>query len=492
MEEWMSRSTLFSRLVLSIGALTLLPGATLAQDSAAAVLKRASAAMGAPSTIRYVGEGTGWSFGQAYAPSAAWPKITVHNQTRTINYATGSMRDEITLSRAEPRGGGGYPLSGQQRNDQYVSGAYAWNVTPGGAAPGPRFVPDRTHQLWMSPHGVINAATRSNATVKWLPVNGKSLAAVSFTEPGRFSATAFINDDYLVERVESRLPDAVLGEVSAVAVYSDYRDFGGVKFPTRIQQSQGGHPTLDLAVKEVQPNTPADIQVPDNVRTATERVNAQKVADGVWFIAGGSHNSVAIEMKDHLVLVEAPLGDYRTAPVIDEVKKLAPGKPIRYMINSHHHFDHSGGVRAAAAEGATIITHASSKPYFERALATPAKILPDQLTRSGKKGAVRGVGDKAMLSDGSRTIELHKIANSIHTDTFLMVYLPKERLLIQADAFTPIPPKAKPPATPNANNVNLIENIERLKLAVDQILPLHGRVVPLADLYTTASRPPPK
>jgi hypothetical protein len=325
-------------------------------------------------------------------PGKAWPKYTVHGQTRTINYATGSMREQMTLSRAEPRGGGGYPLSGQTSLDQYVSGAFAWNQAAAATTPGPRWVADRTHQLWTTPHGVVNAAIRNNATVQWLPANGKSLAAVSFTEPGKFSATAFINDDYLVERVESRLPDAVLGEVSAVTVYSDYRDFGGVKFPGRIEQSQGGFPTLDLAVKEVQANAPADIQVPDNVRTATERVNAQKVADGVWYIAGGSHHSVAIEMKDHVVLVEAPLGDYRMGPVVDEVKKLAPGKPIRYAINSHHHFDHSGGVRAAASEGATIIVRSESKPYFERALATQAKILPDRLTKSGKKGAVRVLG----------------------------------------------------------------------------------------------------
>ena len=96
------------------------------------------------------------------------------------------------------------------------------------------------------------------------------------------------------------------------------------------------------------------------------------------------------------------------------------------------------------------------------------------------------------MSDGARTLELYRIGDSVHTDTFLMVYLPKERLLIEADAFTPACAERQPPATPNANNVNLIDNVERLKLSVDRILPLHGRVVPLADLYTTASRPAPK
>ena len=105
------------------------------------------------------------------------------------------------------------------------------------------------------------------STLRWRTVAGKSQATVSFTEPGLYAATAFINDDYLVERVESRVPDAVLGETEVVTVYSDYRDYGGVKFPARIQQSAGGHPVLDVNVKEVQPNAPADFQVPELVRT---------------------------------------------------------------------------------------------------------------------------------------------------------------------------------------------------------------------------------
>ena len=311
---------------------------------------------------------------------------------------------------------------------------------------------------------------------------------MSFSEPGFFSAIAYLNADYLVERVESRLPDPVLGEVASVTSYMDYRDVGGVKFPGRITQSQGGHPTLDVTVKEVQPNVPADIVVPEAVTKASERVTADKVADGVWFIAGGSHNSVAIEMKDHMVLVEAPLGDLRSAPVFDQVRKLAPGKPIRFVINSHNHFDHTGGVRTAAAEGATIVTQASNKAYFEKALAAKNRIKPDLLSKSGKRANIKTVGDKLDMSDGTRKIEIHRIKDSVHNDSFLMVYLPKEKLLIEADAYTPLPPNAPPPTTPNANHVNLAQNIERLNLAVDQILPLHGRVVPLAELHRTIGR----
>ncbi len=480
-------------LTLSAAALMFVPGTASAVE-AAGVLRRASGVMGTSelNSIRYAAEGIGYTYGQAFEPGKPWPKITVHSQIRTINYDTASMREEITLSRAEPKGGGGYPLAGQQRNDQYLSGDHAWNQTAGAPAPGPRFVADRVHQLWITPHGVIKAAIRNNATLKWRTHNGRSLAAVSFTQPGHFAATAFINEDYLVERIESRLPDPVLGETRAVTRYSDYRDFGGVMFPTRIQQSQGGHAVLEVSVKEVQPNVPADIRVPDAVRNATERVTADKVAEGVWFVAGGSHNSVAVEMKDYLVLVEAPLNDGRSGAVIEQVRKLAPGKPIRYVINSHGHFDHSGGLRAAAAEGATLIVHAGNRAYFERAFAVPNRINPDRLAKSGKKPRFRTVNDKLELGDGTRKLAIHRITGGNHHDAFLMVYLPAQKLLIEADAYTPGPPNAPPPATPNANNVNLVENIERLKLPVERILPLHGRVVPVAALYAATRMTMPR
>ena len=456
------------------------------------MLARASQAMGAAQlkSLRYAGEGEGFTFGQAWLPGGAWPKVTYHSVVRTLDYEAGAMRDEIVLSRAEPRGGGGYPISGQQRNDQFVSGEIAWNVAGGNVAPGPRFVADRVHQLWITPHGALLAARRNNATVQ----AGEGGAQVlSFTQPGRYRAAVTVNAEALVTQVDSTFADPVLGDTQQRTVYSDYRDFDGVKFPTRVRQSSGGHPVLDLTVKDVQPNAAvAALAVPDAARNQAERVTSDKLAEGVWFIAGGSHNSVAIEMADHLILVETPLNDARTQAVIEHVKGLVPAKPIRYAVNSHPHFDHSGGVRAAVAEGATIVTQAANVPYFERVLATPNSVRPDRLAQAGKAARLQGVADKAVMSDATRSVELHRITGSVHNDSFLMIYLPKEKLLIEADAYTPLPPNAPPPATPNPLNVNLIDNIERLQLAVDRILPLHGRVVPAAELYATAGRPAPR
>ena len=459
-----------------------------------AVLARADQAMGGSTlkSIRFAGSGSAGQFGQAYQPGMAWPKTNLTSFARVADYENAALRQDIAQNRAEPTGGGATPLmgTGEQRATGLLRGTSAWNMVGPAPQAAPLTVSGRVHDLWTSPHGIIKAALKNNATAQARNEGGKALTAVSFTQAGMFTATAFINPDNLVERVESVQPNPVMGDTATTTWYSDYKDFGGVKFPTRIRQNMGGFEVLDVTINEVQANQPSQIEVPALVTAAAERVTADKAADGVWFMAGGSHNSVAIEMADHMMLVESPLYDGRAAPVIAEVKKLAPGKGIRYVVNSHHHFDHAGGLRTAAAEGAEIIASAQARPYFERILANPNRISPDAFEKSGRRATVSGVDGKRVFTDGKRVVEVYFIEGSVHAQGFLMVYLPAEKLLIEADAYTPGAPGAAAPAQPNGNNVNLVQNIERLKLSVDRILPLHGRMVPLAELYAMVGRKP--
>lgn len=468
-------------------ALLLVSCASMERDGQA-VLARADAAMGGSQlrTLRYAGSGTGGTFGQAYLPGQAWPRLTISSYAREIDYGNGAMREETARSRAEPNGGGAVPLmgTGEQRTNGLVRGEHAWNLAGTTASAAPLAVSDRVHDLWITPHGVIKAAMKNRATVR----SDGGMSAVSFSEPGRFRAVAWIGADGMVERVESVLPNPVMGDTRVVTRYMDYRDHGGVKFPSRIVQEQGGFPVLDLTVAQVQPNAPVAIELPANVPSFAERAVSEKAADGVWFLAGGSHNSVLIEMKDHLLLVESPLYDGRALAVLAEAKRLVPGKPIRYVINSHHHFDHSGGLRAAVAEGATLVTSEQARGWFEQVLANPNSIRPDAMASSGRKATVMGVSGARTFSDGERTVQVHMIDGSVHARGFMMVWLPRERLLVQADAFTPGPPNSPPPAVINANHLNLAENIQRLKLDVDRILPLHGRMVSVSELNTAVRR----
>ncbi len=475
--------------ILALSALLLASCATRGDD-AQAVLMRADQAMGGAGlkTLRYAGSGTGAIFGQAYQPGQAWPRLTYTSFSRVLDFENAALREDFARSRAEPTGGGALPLmgTGEQRATGLLRGTNAWNMVGPAPVAAPLAVDGRVHDLWTSPQGVVKAALKNKPALR---MEGDR-AVISFAEPGRFSAVVWISPEGMVERVDSVQPNPVMGDTSAVTLYSGWRDFGGVKFPARMRQTQGGFPVLDIEVREVQANQPSGIEVPAVVTAAAERVVAEKAADGVWFLAGGSHNSVAIEMKDHIILVETPLYDGRSLPVIAEAKKLAPGKEIRFVINSHHHFDHAGGLRTAASEGATLVTSELARPWFERVLANPNSISPDALARSGRKASISGVNGQRSFTDGARTVEVFMIEDSVHAQGFMMVWLPKERLLIQADAYTPAAPNSPPPAQPNGNNVNLAQNIERMKLNVDRILPLHGRMVPVSELRTAAGMKP--
>ncbi len=468
-----------------IALVVLAPLTVYAQDGRA-LLDEAALAMGAANlkSIEYTAAGVIFNVGQSAAPGGPWPRFDLKSYTRSVNYETASHREDLVRARTDsvPRGGG-IPAMGEARLVLVASGDHAWNLAGSTATAVPMSLIDRQLQLWTTPHGVIKAAMANNAVVQ-----GRT---ITFIVPGRFKARAWLGDTNLVDKVEAVFSNPVVGDMPFEVSYSDYQDFGGVKFPTRIRQTIGWFPALDLTVTEVRPNAQVDIQVPDNVRQTTNpyaRVSSHLVTAGVWYVTGGTHHSVAIEMKDHMIVVEGPLNDERAAAVIDEVKRLVPNKPIRYVVNSHHHFDHAGGIRAFVAEGATLVTHEANRSFFEWALAAPATVTPDRLAREARKATVEGVRDKRVLTDGMRTVEIMHIAGNLHADGMLMVYLPREKLLSQADAYSPLAPNVAPPAAANPNTVNLADNIARLGLAVDRLLPLHGRIVPLSELHKTIGR----
>jgi glyoxylase-like metal-dependent hydrolase (beta-lactamase superfamily II) len=477
------------RTILAIAASLLLlqPFAAQAQDAKAA-LEGVAKAMGADivTSVVYTGSGVNFAVGQSFTPGESWPKFGAKRYTRSINYDTATAREEFVRTQGEnpPRGGSVQPVRGEQLQNFAVAGDFAWNVVGDAAIPAPIALAERQFQLWATPHGVVKAALAGKGTMQGRTIN--------IAMPGRFKATAFVDDRNLIDKVVGTIPNPVVGDLTIEIVYADYKDFGGVKFPTKIRQSAGGFPILDLAITGVQPNVVVAFPVPANVRLTPKpyaRVATQMVADGVWFVTGGSHNSVVIEMKDHLIVVESPLNDERATAVLLEARDLVPDKPIRYVVASHHHFDHSGGLRAFAAVGVTVISHESLRPFLEQALAAPSTIDPDLLAKSGRKGTVEGVKTRRTLTDGTRVVELYHIDGNGHCGGLLMAYLPKEKLLIQADAYTPLPTNTTPPPQPvSPFTTNLADNITRLNLAVDQHLPLHGQLAPMAELNRTLGR----
>ncbi len=451
-------------------------------------LEAAREALGADElrSIEFSGSGRWFQFGQSPSPTLPWPQFDVSSYTTTINYEMPAARVQMTRQQTvEP--GRARPAPVPQRPDQYVSGTSAWNIAGlAGAPPAPQAQPaaveERTMEIWTTPHGFIKAALANNATSQ----PSGSGSEISFTVGGTHRYVGTINAQNHVERVQTWIDNPILGDTPVEVSYTDYRDYSGVTFPGRIVRTQGGHPVLELTIATVTANPDVAIEVPAAVTSSSPApvaATAETIAPGVHYIKGGSHHSVAIDQQDHIVVVEAPLNEARSLAVVAKVKETIPNKPIRYLINSHHHFDHSGGLRTYVDEGATIVTHQLNRPYYEQAWAAPRTLNPDRLAQSKKTATFETVNDKHVLTDGKRSIEVHHIAGNGHNDAFVMVYLPAEKVLIEVDAWAPTAPNVPPPAVPSPFAVNLLENIQRLKLDVRQIAALHGpRLATMADL----------
>ncbi|HEX3139408.1 MAG TPA: MBL fold metallo-hydrolase [Rhizobacter sp.] len=469
-------------LVTTLASCASVPPVSL--ESAAEALKVADT-----KAISFAGTGSWYQFGQAPAPGTAWPAFAVSRFSADIDYATAAARVQITRRQVnEP--GRERPAPVDQQVDQYVAGTQAWNrsVTAPTAAPTaqPAAVAERAAEIWSTPQGFLKAAVANKASTR----DTRNGTEVSFSVGGKTRYVGLLNGKGQVERVQTWIDTPVLGDTLVETRFSDYIDFGGLPFPTKIVRSQGGYPVLDLQVTQVKRNPALSLGVPPEVASAAApaiTVTSTKLADGVYYLTGGTHHSVLIEQRDHLVLVEAPLNEARSLAVIAKSKEIAPNKPIKYLVNSHVHFDHSGGVRTLVDEGAIIVTHQANKAYYEQAWAAPRTLNPDRLSASGKAARFETFSGKHVLTDGRRSIEVIEIAGSGHNDAFALVYLPAEKILIEADAYTPTAANVPVPTPLNPYTVNLYQNVQKLGLDVAQIAALHGpRVVTLADLRAAA------
>jgi len=429
--------------------------------------------MGATSlnSIEYTGSGSVFNFGQAYEPGGRWPRFVQRRYTAAINYQTPGMRLTQVRSQGEypPRGGGAQPVGADQTTVQVVGGKSAWQEGGAQAAPNPGAVADRLRQLWTTPHGVIKAALANSARL-----DGNT---ATFSVEGR-EVKATFNTQNLVEKVSYLSTSEVVGDYPLEIAYSDYADFGGIKFPRHIVQTEDGHPTLDITVSEVKPNAAVPLDVPPNVQQAAAaplRVAVEKLADGVWYMSTPNARGWAIEMRDHVVVVEGITGEARSLAVMDEIAKLVPNKPIRYVINTHAHYDHAGGLRTYVAKGVTIVTHEQNKPFFEKVWARPRTIAPDLLSKLPKPAIFETVSDKKVMTDGNRTIELYFMKGTSHNVANLLVFMPKEGLLYWGDGYNP--PEGDDPrdlARTPEQAIDLYRVITMNNLDVKTIAPAHG------------------
>jgi glyoxylase-like metal-dependent hydrolase (beta-lactamase superfamily II) len=468
--------------------LAFLCGNAMAQD-AKTVIASAQKALGDVKSITYSGSAKDVAFQQCGSNAADMncrgthdPMRPIANYVRVIDLTAPASRQAGDTN--NPAGGGATaPMPGkmfQQVTPQQADVAQPWN---------------NSLEFYITPWGFLKGAAANNATASKRKVDGKNYTVLSWSPTIKapsgksYVINGYVDEQNMVDRVETWLGDNIMGDMHILAVYSGWKDFGGAMAPSKIVQTRGGWPFFEVNVTSAKAN-PADIATiapapaPAGGRggggggappaPAPLVVTSEKLGDGLYRLTTGpgSYDSVIVEFKDYVMMLEAGQSEARGLAYIAETKKLIPNKPIRYVFNTHPHSDHTGGLPALVAEGATIITQKNNEEFLEKALNTPRTLLNDTLAKNPKKAKIEAVSEKKVYSDGTRTVEMYHVAPVPHSNGLMIAYIPKEKVLFQGDF-------SLNPGQPANDHVKALAPIlDKLHLDYDRYINVHTSAAP--------------
>jgi glyoxylase-like metal-dependent hydrolase (beta-lactamase superfamily II) len=473
--------------------------------------------------ITFGGTGYGGAVGQTYenAVNVDWPRIdALANYSRSINWEAGTSRETFDrkpgLNPASWKYGlgweGGTATQKASRQTHIVSGRVAWHLDGGGEP-----VPVLPHlaelyqlDLWLNPPGFLKAARLPGANPiafwRWEQiekgrdgnvVQPEKVHVVAITMLGKYRVDATINSQNQITRIKTTVNEPALGDFNIEHESTNQMSFGNVKWPLAWHSHHGwddnwqfyrqstGHNGYGGRFPDVQPNVCGDpVTIPPSVAAARPAtpVEVEKLAEGVYRLGGGPANSYMVEFSTFVAVFEAPGNEERSLAVIEAIANLAPNKPIRWLISSHPHFDHIGGLRTYLHIGATIVAHMKNVAFLNRDVLSyePRTVAPDILSRWPPTEVSEGynyeaVQENYVITDNRRILRVYYVQPLQHVEGMLMAYLPAERIAFQADLFdTHEPPR--PAQLPAMRSLDT--QVARMKLDVVTLAPVHGQPVP--------------
>jgi glyoxylase-like metal-dependent hydrolase (beta-lactamase superfamily II) len=361
-------------------------------------------------------------------------------------------------------------------------------------------------QIRRIPTFVLLEALDRAATLRWVgedEINGKKQRVISVIRPDNQQlALSFDAQTNLLTRYDYLYADPMVGDSVIGQIYPSYRTVGKVKLPTgRILLNSGGV-VQETEYTDVQVNTrPAEslFEVPNGF----ERLAAPpatppppavtKVADDVYFLAGlagGTHNVLFVAFNDYVLVLEAPeqiIYGSNSVQALAKIKETVPGKPIKYLVLTHHHSDHAGGFREYVAEGATIVTTAGNKSFLEKVLAIDSTLLPNTSSARQRPLTIETLANKKrVFQDDKHLVELYDIGPNPHANEIIVAYLPKEKILFQGDLLNAAPNGTIPIA--QDVTISFSERIQQLGLNVEKIYGVHGRATTPEELRTSIEK----
>jgi glyoxylase-like metal-dependent hydrolase (beta-lactamase superfamily II) len=391
-------------------------------------------------TLSMEGSGIAPNVGQNPFPEGPLPTWWIPEFKRSIDLAHQRARTEQHRVAMFP-----FALPTDIRQTQSLDGDVAFNINADGRAQrAPEAaVTDRRIEMLATPVTIVRAALDPSAKLSAPRKHGAVELIDINTAKGDKLTLALDGTTHLPASMSWMTSSENLGDVVNTTSFENYETVSGIQLPKRYVTKIDFRDwtTGDFSVSKNTVNDDVgDLAAPSAVKSAappappTISVDAQQVAKGVWWLAGtGNAFSILFEFDDHLTLFEAPTSEARTRAVIDKARAVVPNKPLTEVIVTHHHFDHTGGLRTAVAEGLTVISHQGNESIFKEMTSRKATLKPDLLAKSGKTLKFRGMQETLVLKDKSLEVELFRLRDNTHSPYLIAAYLPRENLLVQGD-----------------------------------------------------------
>lgn len=454
-----------------------------AQTPEAALIRSAAQALGGEDRARAVetliieGEGINPNVGQNRNPDDPLPNWKVTEYKKTIDIADGRMRIQQHRQAEFP-----FSMANDVHQNFVLDGDIAFNLDASGkAVRAPQAaVRDRRIEMLDNPIAIVRAALDTGAKLSHFRKEGElQLVDIAIAKGDQLTLTVSTGT-HLPGSVRWLSSSDNLGDIHNETFFLDYETVDGLKLPkhylTKIDFRN--YTTADIHVSKNTVNGGVgNLAAPPDVRAAapppppTFQVNPVHVAEGVWWLQStGNHSSALYEFEDHLTMYEAPSSAAQAHALLAAARAAVPSKPLTEIIISHHHFDHTGGLRTVVAEGLTIISHKDNEQFFRELVARPATLHPDDLAKRPMPLKFKGVGEHAVLKDSAMEVELYQLKDNEHSGLNLIAWVPRYRFLSQSDLFDAYWYR-------HLWADNYFANLERLHLHFDKDLPVHGKIM---------------
>ena len=332
-------------------------------------------------------------------------------------------------------------------------------------------------------------------------LNGRMLAFGTVkAKEGEEIGVYFDPQSKLIAGFEVVDTETMLGDVPAQYLFDDYKAVDGIMLPHHLTIRKGGKDYSDVQYAAIAINDAQALGVfaiPASASTEADRAVAAgeytplaltKVANGLYFARAYSHNSLIVEFPSYIAVVEAPYTETQSKVLARLIREQFPNKPIQYAAVTHHHYDHIGGVRGIAAEGATLLVASGHEPVIRELMDARHTHPPDELEKRRSQGVSwKGefYGGKQIIVDGSQSLELYAVEGSPHAEPIVLAYVPRARALFQSDLWFPGTGGAGSPAARH-----LLESVRKLGLRVDTHIGGHGGVAPFSELVAAVGKMP--